>query len=259
MKYLAVLSMLLLTLACQREPANINIEQKSNPVAEKIMAPGMGTIGLISDQEMFVYFLNETSQWIKDRTSQFQIPEDNQGLLALGMGHLGVLHEEQLNVYRLDQENQWKAEERYTFTLPRRYDRIMAVKMPWEMGILAFEMNGFLEFYYFDNNNQWRHDETASFRIPEGIDDYFSMGNMTIAVTSDNKLGIYFLHPEGDWRFLDEESLVLQLPAGHEAIIPFEPGTMALLQDSVLSFYQIDLENNRWLQDRVMDFYIGME
>lgn len=245
------------TAACSRTDSNLNVEQAHNLQAQHILAPGMGTIGLIQNQQVYVYYLNEQHQWILDKTSQFNIPDDNNGLIALGMGNLGVVGDDQISVYRLDQENKWMQEEKYSFTLPRRYKRMLAVKMPWEMGVLAFEMNGRLEFYYYDEQNNWNHDETASFIIPDGIDDYFSMGNMTIAVIHENKLGLYYLHPEGDWRFLDQDHLVLKLPEDQQGVIPFEPGTIALLRDNQLNFYMLNTDEKRWVMDPAMSFYFA--
>lgn len=253
-----ILISLLLAVSCRRVESNYNIEQADHPAGRHILAPGMGTLGLIEEGKIIVYyFMPEKDVWMQDKTSQFFIPEDNRGLLSLGMGTLGVLGEQQIDFYRLDQENHWRREDRFTFRLPRRYNRLLAVKMPWEMGVLAAEMNNHLEFFYHDGHSEWRHDETASFRIPDGIDHYFSMGNMTIAVVSDNKLGLYYLHPEGDWRFLDQSSLVLKLPDNYEAIIPFEPGIIAILKDNLLSFYELNMSERRWEVDRGMDFYLN--
>ena len=258
-RHLALLAaLLILAISCKREDhhTNANVELAHHPEARHILAPGMGTLGIIENSAVTVYYLSEKNLWIQDKTSQFIIPEDNRGLIALGMGNLGVIREEYMHVYRLDQENRWRQDEAYSLKLPRRYQRMIAVKMPWEMGVVAFEMNGFLEFFYYDERYQWIHDETASFRIPEGIDDYFSMGNMTVAVTHENKLGVYFIHPEGDWRFLDE--MVLQLPEGYQAIIPFEPGVIAVLLNGYLRFYELNLATGSWTTDPDMDFGLGI-
>ncbi len=247
------LAILLLAVSCKKTGSpDINLEQSGHPLASKILAPGMGTVGLIQDRKVFVYFLNENYRWVLDKLSQFTIPEKNQGLIAMGIGTIGVIEDKQIKFYSLDAYNNWVSEERFTFELPKSYDRLVSVKMPWEIGILALEDNGFLEFYYLNQEGHWFHDETAVFEIPQGINNYFSLGNMTIAVVDDHRLGLYYLHPEGGWEFMDD--YVLRLPEGYDAIIPWEPGIMAVLIGKVLEFYELDLIEERWIMDEDMRF-----
>jgi hypothetical protein len=231
---------------------NQNIEQDGHPVASRILAPGMGTVGLVQDDKVYVYFLNEQHRWVLDKLSQFNIPEKNEGLLAMGIGTIGVIQGRELHFYRLDAYNNWVSDERFLFELPRSYDRIFSIKMPWELGLIGLEINGFLEFFYFDESDVWVHDETAVFSIPEGIEQYFSLGNMNIAVVDDHRLGVYYLNEVGKWEFMEEH--VLRLPGGYDAIIPWEPGIIAVLIDGVLEFFELDLVEGRWVTDGDMRF-----
>jgi hypothetical protein len=249
-----ILLALVISFSCRRQEGNINLEQQHRPGAHHFIAPGLGTLGMIQDQKVFTFFLNENLSWIMDKNTQFNIPEYSEGLISLGMGYMGVKTNGSLEIYRLDQENRWVHDPGYSFKLPRRYKRINAVMMPWEMGVLAFEINGYLEFYYFDDN-QWRHDETASFRIPEGVDDYVSLGSMTIGVIFEDKLGICYLDPQGVWKFVDNEDFILLLPDDYQGIIPFEPGVIAMLRPNQISFYQIDDEELGWVTEPAMDFF----
>ena len=168
---------------CKRQTtSSVNIEQAGHPVASRILAPGMGTIGVIDNGKVYVYFLNEKQEWILDKLSQFEIPEDNQGLIATGMGTIGVVTGREIRFHRLDATNNWISDPRYTFRLPRKYDRIIGIRMPWEMGIIGIENNKMLDFYYFDDAGEWVRDETASFQIPKGVDHCFSLGDMTVAI-----------------------------------------------------------------------------
>jgi hypothetical protein len=248
-------ALLLMTASCKREKnKNINIEQAGHPVASRILAPGMGTVGLIQEGKVYVYFLNEQYRWVLDKLSQFNIPEKNEGLLAMGIGTIGVVEGREIHFFSLDAYNTWVSDERFRFTLPRSYDRILSVKMPWELGFIALEINGFVEFFYFDESGNWVHDETAVFAIPEGIKHYFSLGNMTMAVVDDHRLGVYSLNQEGGWEFLDD--YVLRLPGGYDAIIPWEPGIMAVLIDESLEFFELDLDEGRWVMDEAMRFVL---
>lgn len=246
---------ILLTNACKRERnTNINIEQTGHPVASRILAPGMGTVGLIQEGKVYVYFLNEQHRWVLDKMSQFNIPEKNEGLLAMGIGTIGVIDGRDIHFFNLDAYNNWVSDARFRFSLPRSYDRVISVKMPWELGMIGLEIGGYVEFFYFDESDNWVHDETAVFAIPDEIQQYFSLGSMTMAVVDDHRLGVYFLNPEGQWEFLDD--LVLRLPGGYDAIIPWEPGIIAVLIDETLEFYQLDLAEGRWLTDEAMRFLL---
>lgn len=241
--------------ACRQHPTpDINIEQAGHPVASRILAPGMGTIGLIEDGKVYVYYVNEHQKWILDKLSQFEIPSGNAGLLALGTGTIGVIQNRAIAFYQLDAYNHWVANPRYHFELPRQYERIIGVRMPWEMGMVVIESKGMLDFYYFDESGHWVLDETATFHIPEGIDHCFSLGDMTIAIADKEKLGVYYLHPEGYWDFVEE--FVLQLPEGYEAIIPWETGFIAVLMGNTLEFFRLDPENDRWLYLEEMAFVL---
>ncbi len=246
--FIVNLLMLALLWSCGRrdEPSNINLEQKHNESTQLLLAPGMGSIGLISDGSVHIHYFHESGKWQIDKDLRFDIPRNNQGLLAMGMGTLAVLQDDSLNFFRLTALNTWEYEEYLTFWLPENYDRLLAMKMPWEVGIIAIETDGILDFYYF-YDNEWQHDPTASFLIPSGITSYYMTGDMTIAVVDDQKLGLYYLGPDDGWDFLDHEAFVLLLPEGYQGIIPFEQHMIAVLIDNRLVFYGIDLEDDRWL------------
>lgn len=251
---LLLLTFCLATGCRQRPEPNVNVEYAGHPLASRILAPGMGTIGLIDDGKVFVYFVNEKQQWVLDKLSQFEIPEKNEGLLAMGTGTIGVVADNSIHFFRLDAYNHWVSDPKYEFILPKRYDRIMGVRMPWEMGMVVLETNGMLDFYYFDESGQWVADETATFQIPEGINQCFSLGDMTIAIADKEKLGVYYLHPEGYWDFVEE--FVLQLPEGYDAIIPWETGFIAVLIGQTLEFFQLDPDHGRWLYLEDMAFQL---
>ena len=235
-------------------PESKNLEQLDHPIASGILAPGMGTLGLIQDNYVQVFYLNEHLKWIPDKLSQFVIPEENDGLFALGMGTLGVVNNARVNFFRLDAENQWKEEKRLAFEIPPRTQRIIPVRMPWDMGIIGIVSGKTVFFYYYDEGYGWSADETAAFRIPPGASQYFSLGNMTMAIIEGSRLGVYFLHPEGDWRLL--EDLLLELPDGFEAVIPWEPGIIAILTGNRLDFFALDLVQGLWIEDEAMSFII---
>jgi hypothetical protein len=233
---------------------NINLEQKDHPVASQILSPGMGTIGIIKEGTVHIFFMNEDFEWEEDKRSAFSIPEKNDGLLATGNGTIGVLRGRRMHFFRLNDNNDWKVQKDLELRFPRRQQSVIAIKMPWEMGQVAFHWDGYLEFFYHDAVKGWTHDETATFALPPGIDRYLSLGNMTVAVSDENSLGVYHLHPEGGWIFLKDH--VLQLPRGYEAIIPFEPGVIAVLIDDKLSFYALDARQGAWILDEDMGFMI---
>lgn len=242
-------------LSCTREapPADINLEQAHRPAMQHIMAPGMGTIGIISDGYINIYYFDESGEWLPDKASRFSIPEDNRGVLAMGMGTIAVAHDQTLHFYRLNSYNRWQEEDYLQFRLPSKYDRLTVMKMPWEIGVLAIETDGILEFYFF-YDDVWQQDPTASFVIPTGISDYFTIGDMTIAVIDQQKLGLYFLGPEEGWEFLDHEAFVLLLPDGYDGIMAYDRQQIGVLADSSLHFFAIDLERDRWISLHGLQF-----
>ncbi len=224
-------------------PSDVNIELADHPKAKHLLAPGRGTIGIIEEGAVNIFYLDKENQWVPDPDSRFTIPEKNQGILAMGDGTIGVRIRGGMHFYKLSASQTWEKDPALTFDLPRRYGHMLSVKMPWETGILAFERDRYLEFYYHEDG-EWLYDETALFSIPEGITHYFSMGNMTIAIVEGGKLGLYYLHPEGDWRFLEDH--VLRLPDAYDAIIPYEMGVIAILKEQQLDFYELNLSTGRW-------------
>lgn len=230
----------------QETPSDINLEQAHNPQAQHILAPGMGTIGLISEGSIHIYFPCENGGWLPDESSRFDIPENNHGVLAMGMGTIAVAEGKTLCFYRLDAFNQWQHQEYLDFDLPDKYDRLMAMKMPWEIGVIGVEQGGIVDFYYFYDKS-WQYDPTASFMIPSGISSYYPAGDMTIAVVDGHKLGIYYLTPDDGWEFMDIASYVLLLPDGFEGIIPYDKRTIAVLRAGNLYFFSLDTENDRWV------------
>lgn len=254
--------LLLLALAGCRPKAtpDINLEMAHNPAAQHLLSPGMGWLGLIQDREVYLFYFSHKYTWEVDNVNPFPIPEKNQGLLGMGLGSIGVVKNGLLELYAQGMTGQWEKSERHKMQLPRGYKRIFTVKQEWELAYVGMEFDGRIEFYYYDDEaSQWQHDETATFMLPPGIDNYFSMGNMTIAVLSDNKLGIYYLHPEGDWVFA--EDYVLRLPENRLAVIPFEPGIIAVMEpygeDTRLQFYQLDITSDMWIIDEGMNFYLN--
>lgn len=241
---------------CKKQPEVINLEQAHNPKSAHIMAPGLGTIGIIEDDQLFVYYLNESHRWILDKVSQFEIPENSSGMLALGMGFLGVLQERVMHFYFLDAENQWARDDEVMFVLPQNYKRISTMRMPWDVGqIVLEESEGLLGFYYIDESGRWLRDETAGFILPAGIDDYLMLGAMEIGIIRDNKLGVFRLNDEGEW-LLDDDT-VLTLPSDTQAVLSFEPGTIAVLNsENTLNFYDHDPMSGKWLFDATMNFTI---
>lgn len=225
---------------------DINVEQAHNPDAQKILAPGLGTIGVIRDGAVHVYYPDEGGQWHRDEASRFRIPQKNRGVLAMGNGVLGVVQKGRINFYRMDEQHQWQQEEAYTFELPRRYDRLVAMKMPRGPGAVGIESDGMIRFSYFDNM-EWQTEPWATFVVPGGITGCYAMGDMTMAVTDGQKLGLYYLVPEEGWEFMDHDAFVLLLPDAHDGIIPLDHHSIAVLKGDGLHFFQLDIENDRWL------------
>jgi len=245
--YLTLLAVILAFTACTRPlPSDINLEQTHNPEGQKIMMPGMGTIGMIEEGRVMVYYRDQSGDWVPDEASTFTTPEPNNGVLAMGMGTIGVLQQDIIHFYRLDSEDVWKKEPHISFELPGDFDRLMAMKMPWDLGSIGIEKDGIIEFYSF-YDEQWQHDPTATFRIPSGITGCYPMGDMTMIVSDNEKLGMYFLGPENGWEFMDHDAFVLSLPENHTAIIPHERRQVALRVNNALHFYMLDLENDRWV------------
>ncbi len=250
------LGLLICLAACSRmQTNNVNLEQAHNPLSAHMIAPGMGTIGLIAEDAINIFFPEDVRTWLQDEASRFDLPQPNSGILATGMGTIGVVNKGVLHFYRLDAANQWSRLDWADFSLPRRYDRIIAMKMPWEMGVLGLESNGLVDFYFF-YDGEWQVDPSASFTIPKGIDSYYPLGDMTLAVVQNNKLGIYYLGPEDGWEFLDHEPFVLLLPDNFKGIIPYEPGKIAVLLDNKLGFYQLDLYDDRWIRLADLEFHL---
>lgn len=261
LKHRTLILLLLLALAGCRPNTHsgINLELAGNPAAHHIISPGLGWMGLIRENEIYMYYFSPEYSWEVDNVNPFPVPEKNQGLLGMGFGSMGVVNRNRLELYLQDQNGIWEKDERLTFELPRGYDRIFTVKQEWELAIIGLEFKGRIEFYYYDRETEkWQHDETATFMLPPGIEDYFSMGNMTIAVLGDNKLGMYYLHPEADWVFA--ENYVLSLPENRLGVIPFEPGIIAVLEPSGeekrMQFYQLDINSSMWIIDETMNFYL---
>ncbi len=249
------LIILLAISSCKTDTSSINLEQVNSEAGQKLIAPGLGSLGIIHNQKVYVYYLNESHKWILDKVSQFLIPEPNQGLLAMGMGIIGVVNDGNMKFYYLDAENQWKHDTRMTMDLPGRYQQINSMRIPWQMGFVAIEEpSGVISFYYLDENNLWTQDETARFHLPENTDDYLMLGNMKVGIIYENKLGVYELGDEGEWQFLDD--MVLALPANTESVISFEAGTIAVLENNILHFYDLDPANRTWIRDNAMAFRV---
>jgi len=241
--------------ACQNKQSSFNIEQVNNKEARHIITPGMNSIGLIKDEKVYVYYLNESRIWVLDKVSQFDIPKPNDGLLSTGMGTIAVKRKDSLFFYNMDASLSWDGNYEITMPLPAKYKGLYAMKMPWQRGVIAIEQPaGIINFYYIDENKRWKTDEKARFIIPPGIEYYLMLGGMKIAIVSDRKLGVYKLDFDGQWAFQDD--MVLTLPYNTEAVIPYEPGTIAVLVGNTLQFFEADFENRYWVLDDTMNFTI---
>lgn len=247
------LAVLFLATSCQRKPSSFNLEQVNNPEAQHIITPGMSSVGIVNNNILYVYYLNENKVWVLDKVSQFEIPEKNHGILALGMGILGILNNDELFFYYMDSSHQWNQNYEMTMLLPPGYKRLSAMRMPWQHGVVAVERpEGMINFYYLDSNEQWQKDETATFILPENIDDYVMLGAMRVGIVSENKLGFYEIGHTGEWEF--QNDMVLNLPENADAIISFEPGIISILKDNMLEFYEADTDNRYWILDDTMNF-----
>lgn len=250
-----VLALVFTFSGCKKQPSSINLEQIDNPAGHKIIAPGLGSIGFIDQQQMHVYYLNESHRWVPDRVSQFDIPDKNKGLLALGMGIIGLVQNQEMNFFYLDAKHEWVKDADVILELPRRYNRISTMRIPWQVGFVAIEApKGIVNFHYLNEDGIWQKDETAAFIIPEQTDDYIMLGNMQIGIIKDNKLGVYKLDDQGEWHFL--ENTVLVLPENTEAVLAFEPETIAVLRNDMLRFFEIDMNTGQWYEDKTMDLPI---
>lgn len=253
---LVIILSLVIGSGCKKQPSVINIEQAHNPISQKIMAPGLGTIGIIKQEQIFVYYLNESHRWILDKVSQFEIPDNTQGVLAMGMGFIGVVQDRVMYFYYLDAQHQWARDENVMFVLPRKYERISTMRIPWDVGqIVVEEIKGLLSFYYIDESGRWLKDETAEFVIPPNTDDYLMLGDMEIGTITGNKLGVYQLTEQGNWVFA--ENMILVLPENTQAVLSFEPGIIAvLINDILIRFFELDTMEEKWVSDESMDFVI---
>ncbi len=233
--------------ACHRDvPSDINLEQAHNPEARHIIAPGNGTIGIIQNSSVYMYYYDEREGWLADDVTRFNIPDGNRGILSMGMGTIGVVIKDQLKFFMLDAFNEWQEQPHLSFSLPKKYDRLVSMHMPWEIGVLGIEQDGVLDFYFYYDDD-WHHDPTSGFSIPAKISSYYPTGEMTIAIVDNQKLGLYFLGPEEGWSFMDHDDFVMLLPDHYQGIIPVGTSRIAVLEGQNLNFYALDLENNRWV------------
>lgn len=232
---------------CRSEtPPNINLEQTHNLQTQHIIAPDNGTIGIISNGAVDMYYHDNKDGWVADQAARFLIPENNKGILSMGMGTIGVVIDDILTFFRIDAFNQWQKQELLGFKLPKRYDRLVSMHMPWEIGVLGVEHDGMVDFYFF-YDGEWHHDPTSRFTVPSGITSYYPTGDMTIAIVDKTKLGLYFLGPEDGWTFMDHDNFILRLHEDYKGIIPMGKSRMAVLEGQSLNFYALDLENDRWV------------
>ncbi len=232
--------------ACGPErPAHINLEQAHNPLAQHILAPGFGTIGLIRDGALHVYFQDDQGHWIPDDGSRFDLPPKNRGVIAMGMATIGVVEGQEMNFYRISDNHRWEMVEGLSFEMPRRYDRLLSMNMNWEMALLGVETDGRVVFYSHDGR-KWVEEEGVAFVKPEGIKGIYSLGDMTLVIRDEQKLGLYYHIPDTGWEFMEYEEYVLLLPEGADGLVPVETRVVALLKEGVLSFYQLDITNDRW-------------
>lgn len=253
---LLVLALLVFSLGCKQKDTSFNLEQKHNSAGRDIVAPGLGTIGLVRDQQVFVYYLSENHSWILDKVSQFDLPENNAGLLAMGMGVMGVLQDGALYFYYLNAENKWTRDVDTRFEVPARFHRISSMRMAWELGFIALEeKKGLIDFYYLTEDLNWVKDETATFAVPRQADDYVMMGGMVIGLIQDGRLSLHYLDNEGQWR--QDEKTLLKMPESYQAVFSFEAGTIAILEEQVLRFYEIDPQSDQWIIDETMNFHLG--
>ncbi len=254
---LFILFILFLLAGCKpAPPKSINLEQIHNPAAHHILSTGMGTISLIHQDTVKVYYHSESGNWMHDTGSDFVLPLKNEGILAMGMGTLAIKTDNTLHFYQIDQYNNWQEDSAMAFQIPSSYDRLIAGKMSWETGILGIEYKGEISFFYY-YDGQWHPDPSANFAIPDGIDHCYPLGDMTLAVVDGNKVGVYFLGPEEGWEFLDQESFILLLDESYDAIIPYEPGHLAVLKNNALHFYRIDLERDAWVRLSDLAFHLN--
>ncbi len=254
-KTVLIVLMFFMMAACQKKQSSINLEQINNKKAHHIITPGMSSMGIIRDEKVYVYYLNESRVWVLDRVSQFDIPRHNEGLLSAGMGTIAVLRKGRLFFYNMDATLSWDGNYEMTMPLPEKYKRITAMKMPWQRGVIAIEEPaGLINFYYLDETKRWKTDDKARFVLPAGIDYYVMMGGMDIAIVSERKLGVYKLEFDGQWTFQDD--MVLTLPHNTDAVLSYEPGTIAVLTGNVIQFFEADFENRHWVLDDTMNFTI---
>lgn len=229
-----------------RKPADINIEQSHNPSAHTIIAPGFGTVGIIREGSVHVFYQSESGEWLPDDASRFDIPSGNHGLLAMGMGRFGVVQNGRLEFYRIGDDNRWIKQEGQSFSLPRRYDHLTAMQMGHGRSGVGVEKQGRLSFYFFDGQ-AWEKDTAKTFSIPSGISGYYPLGDMTIAIRDNQKLGLYYFGPDQTWEFMDHDPFVLLLPEGHNGVVPVDRQVIAVLTEGRLEFFRMDLTEDRWL------------
>jgi len=261
MKYLRFLT-LILAITCfascrPMDKSNQNLELAQFPKASHIICPGLGWIGLVENSQVHLYYFTREMRWERDNVAAFEIPQTSEGLLGMGLGSIGVLENAVITIFVQDINGKWVRAPKYDFTLPEDFDRVFTIKHEWELSVIGLEFDGRLEFYYFDEETgTWTLDETATFVLPKGIDRYFSLGNMTVAITDKNELGVYYLDQESRWYFAKDH--VLAIPRENLGVIPFEPGIIAVMMSeggtNRLDFYKLDTHANQWITEEQMAF-----
>lgn len=248
--------------SCKPAPkGNTNIEFEDTPKAAHLVFPGLGWIGVIENDSVSLQLFSGEKGWVPDNVAPFGIPQPNQGILGMGLGSIGVINNDTMQIYIQEMGGSWERAPAYFFVLPEGYRRVFTLKQEWELAVVGIEFaKGRLEFFYFDHySGAWTQDETASFNLPSGIDAYFSLGNMTLAITDRNSLGVYVLHEEGSWHFASEH--VLDLPE-NMGVVPFEPGIIGVIKKIAetyqMHFYQLDVQTNRWVTDQTMTYTISV-
>ncbi len=243
----AIIILMALAAGCSpRHESNINLEQAHNPATKHLLSPGYHTIGIIEDGMLKVFFMDEDGGWLPDPGSFFALPENNRGIVAMGNGIIGVVQNQTLTFYHLEDYQKWVVSDLPEFELPRRYKRLVSMEMSDRTACIGIEKDGRV-FFYRTTGDQWQQDERNTFLIPQGISGYYPLGDLTIAIVDEQRLGLYFLDPEEGWDFMDIENFVLPLPAEYEGVIPLDKRLISVLKDGTLMFYYLDLFEDRWV------------
>ncbi|WBL21346.1 hypothetical protein [Zunongwangia sp. HRR-M8] len=157
------------------------------PENDDLLFVGVGKIGVIKDQDISFYSVNNEGNWGKNSTPAFHLKK-HQKAMSVGLGTIGIIENKKIRFYDTKEGAWTKIDDKVSdFDLPENGKIVPLMLDPLGIASIGIVNNQDLKIYHYNTNSKTWILSDLDFTLPK-YDEIVSVGFGNIGIANGEKI-----------------------------------------------------------------------